>query len=579
MPESIPNLPAPPPPRIARALGLIVVLIGLVGGLVIGQVVTPAWHVSETTLDVHDDGDGGGLYVIERGKPVPIGDVLPAADTGAAEPSTLDGRVTRDDAGVYRRLTATKHWGVWSLLPALVAIALCLTLRDPMVSLLIGIASGALLLKQYDLTEQVFMPSLQSSAAAGVLLLYLWLLGGLMGVWSKTGAAAAFADWATRRLVRGPKTAKLVAWGLGVLFFQGGTLSTVLVGTTVKPLADRENISHEELSYIVDSTASPIAILLAFNAWPLYIQALIYVPGVPQLATEGDRLRFFFTSLPLSFYAIFAVIGTFLLSIDRLPFIGRQMREAVVRARTTGVLDRPGSEPLMSPELQATHVPDGYRPSVWEFVVPLVVLTGVAIGTFVASGSPEVRWAFGAALLVAACTALARGMRLNQLMDGVGTGLKGVVVASVILMLAITLGGITKQVGGGAWLVATLADAVPYWILPAALMVLTMVIAFATGTSWGTFAVAFPLAMPLAVALGDASDLERPLLYLMVCFAAVLNGSVYGDQCSPISDTTILSSMTTGADLIDHVKTQIVPASVAALLAVIGWEAIVIFFC
>ena len=135
-----------------------------------------------------------------------------------------------------------------------------------------------------------------------------------MGIWCRTGAAEAFAEFMTKKFVRGPISAKLVSWSLGVIFFQGGTISTVLVGTTVKPISDKQKISHEELSYIVDSTASPIASLLAFNAWPGYIQSFIFVSGVSWLATESDRIAFFFISIPLCFYAMFAVLGTFLLS-------------------------------------------------------------------------------------------------------------------------------------------------------------------------------------------------------------------------------------------------------------------------
>ncbi|MEM6391936.1 MAG: Na+/H+ antiporter NhaC family protein [Planctomycetota bacterium] len=564
-------------PTNGRWIKLAVVMTGLIMALVVGQSVEPKWLVTSAAIDVLEDEQG--LYTVERDKRVAVEKVVDASALEAMPESERGGLIMTDGNGGYERVTATRHWGFWSLLPAVMAIVLCLVLREPLVALLLGITSGALIMSRFDLTEDVLMPVLQSSSAAGVLLLYLWLLGGLMGIWSKTGAAMAFADWASRTLVRGPRSAKVVAWGLGILFFQGGTMSTVLVGTSVKPLADKEKISHEELSYIVDSTASPIAVLLAFNAWPLYVQALIFVPGVAVLATEGDRLAFFFASLPLSFYAWFAVLGTLLLALDLNPFVGRGMKAARKRARETGQLDRPGSEPMLSPELQTSDVPAGYRPNVWEFAVPLLVLTGVAIGTFAATGSPQVRWAFGLAVLSAAIWALVRGMSLRDLMDGIGTGLKGVVVAAIILMLAIALGTMTKETGAGAYLVAAMGEALPYTVLPAALMVLTMAIAFATGTSWGTFAVAFPLAMPLAVALGESAELDKPILYLMVCFAAVLNGSVYGDQCSPISDTTILSSMTTGADLIDHVRTQLFPATLAAGLAIVCWQVIVIAFC
>lgn len=566
-----------PKPTPSSVVALAVILFGLIGSVVIGRVVEPEWELQYAALDVRQDAQG--LYYIFKDQRTPIEQALRAGGVPTMLPDQLDGRVLVDEDGNYSRVTATRHFGIWSLLPAAVAIVLCLTLREPLLALLMGILSGALMLGQYDITEQVLMPALASSSAAGVLLLYLWLLGGLMGVWSRTGAAQAFADWATRTLVRGPVTARLVAWGLGVLFFQGGTVSTVLVGTSVKPIADKENISHEELSYIVDSTASPIAILLAFNAWPLYVQALIFVPGVAMLATEQDRLAFFFQSLPLSFYAWFAILGTFLLCFDKAPILGRQMRNAIRRARETGQLDRPGAEPLAAPELQVSHVPEGYKPHVLEFAVPLIVLIGIAVGTFIAMGSPQVRMAFAAALALAAVSALARGMKLHDLMSGIGIGLKGVVVASVILLLAVTLGSVTKQTGGGAYLVGALSASVPHWIVPAALMLMTMVIAFATGTSWGTFAVAFPLAMPLAWALTQSNDLANPTLYLMTCFAAVLNGSVYGDQCSPISDTTILSAMTCGADLMDHVKTQIIPATLAAALAILSWTTIVLLGC
>ena len=203
----------------------------------------------------------------------------------------------------------------------------------------------------------------------------------------------------------------------------------------------------------------------------------------------------------------------------------------------------------------------------------------VAVGSFYLTGTPQVRWAFALALVVAGSIALLRGMSLHELMAGVGDGLQSVVFASVILMLAVTLGDLTQKIGGGAFLVDLLGETVPFWTLPGFLFLITIGIAFSTGTSWGTFAVAFPLAMPLAVALATSQGLSNESLYLAVCFACVLNGSVFGDQCSPISDTTVLSAMTSGADLMDHVLTQIIPATAAALLALACWTATVILFC
>lgn len=470
------------------------------------------------------------------------------------------------------------HYGLWSLLPAFITIILSWLTREPLTALLSGIAIGAFMMGQYDLTDQILIPSMAQAGTAGLLLLYLWLLGGLLGIWSKTGAAQAFADYMTQHFVRGQRSAKLVTWFLGVLFFQGGTMSTVLVGTTVRPLADKAQISHEEMSYIVDSTASPIAVVIAFNAWPAYVQALIYVPGVAFLATEADRIAFFFAAVPFSFYGILAVIGTLLLSLNITTFSGKRIRAAHQRAATTGELDAPNAKPLSAKELQVCNVPQGYKAHVLEFILPLVALIVTAVLTFVFYGSPKINWAFGVALLFSAFIALGKGMSLSSIVDGFGNGLKGVVLASVILMLAVTIGAISKQIGGGLYLVSLLSAQVPYWLLPVILQLMAMIIAFSTGTSWGTFAIAFPLSMPLAWAIAQNTGIDNPELFMMVCFATVLNGSVYGDQCSPISDTTILSSMTTGCDMMDHVKSQIVPATYAASLAGVLWTLTVLLF-
>jgi Na+/H+ antiporter NhaC len=548
------------------------------------------WVEQQQRHQIYTD-EQGSPYFLKNGQRVPISDIAEyhTSPLRQAELDKVTGSPQIRSQWVYLAknpdeeatgqdfsdnivlLTAEFHFGIWSLLPAAIAILMCLLTREPLAALLSGIVVGAIMLGRFDITGDVLIPSVGTTNAAGILILYLWLLGGLLGIWSKTGAAQAFAEYMTTHYVKGPRSAKLIAWMMGILFFQGGTMSTVLVGTTVKPMADKAKVSHEELSYIVDSTASPIASLLAFNAWPAYVQALIFVPGAAFLATESDRITFFFTSIPFSFYAILAITGTFLLSMNILTFSGRPMRLAHERANATGALDAPGAKPISAKELHEPSVPKGYHPSAKEFVFPLIMLLIVAIGSFFILGSPKVHWAFAAALLLCMLMSMYRGLSLSQLMDGFGNGLKGVVVASVVLMLAITIGGISKTLGGGLYLVDMLGHEIPYWLLPLFLQVLTMLIAFSTGTSWGTYAIAFPLAMPLAWAIADIQGLQNAEVYMAICFATVLNGSVYGDQCSPISDTTILSSMTTGCDLMDHVKTQIIPATIAATAAAVLW--------
>jgi Na+/H+ antiporter NhaC len=561
--------------------------------VIIGRSVPPTWNLEQIALEVQAGADGQEVVWID-GAEVPVAEAVPldrspltnADDSVLQEASGPTGVVQQfvvqtasgDPAGPsqYSQQIAYRHWGIWSFLPAFTAIALCWMTKEPISSLAAGIVVGAMLIGQFNVLDGVLIPSIGTPTAATILVLYLWLLGGLMGVWAKTGASEAFADYMSAHFVRGPRSAKLVAWLLGVIFFQGGTISAVLVGTTVRPLADEENVSHEELSLIVDSTSSPIAILLAFNAWPIYVQAFMGVAGVSYLATEPDRVAFFFQAIPLSFYAILAVFSTFLIAIDKHPFLPKKLHDARQRAKATGELNAPGAEPLANDDPGYELVPQGYSPHVLEFLLPLATLLGVAIGTYLTLGSPKVLWAFGCALLLAAGIASLKGMTLRQIVTAVLDGQKGVVLGSVILLLAITIGKLSQDVGGGRYLVSLMGDLQWHWMLPGASFLIAVVIAFASGSSWATFAVALPLVMPLAHAVATNQQLGHPHLFLSICFASCLNGGVFGDQCSPISDTTILSSMCTGADLMDHVTTQIPVAVQAALIAIVGWTGLAV---
>src|SRR6056297_2863597 len=250
---------------------VLVLLAGLGAGLWVSANVDRHWVEQKVTYNVYEN-EAGRLVYVERGRERRVLDVVPYSESPLRQ-AALDGLegeppldeqwvvelVPADDGSErrYSRLEPTYHFGPWSLLPAAITIA-------------------------------VLLPSLASESAAAILLLYLWLVGGLMGIWSRTGAAQAFAEFMTTHFVKGPRSAKFVSWLMGVIFFQGGTISVVLVGTIVKPVADKERVSHEELAYIVDSTASPIASVLAFNAWPTYVQAFIFIPGVAFLATEEE---------------------------------------------------------------------------------------------------------------------------------------------------------------------------------------------------------------------------------------------------------------------------------------------------
>jgi Na+/H+ antiporter NhaC len=454
------------------------------------------------------------------------------------------------------------HIGVWSLLPALTTLILVFVTREVISSLFAGIAVAGIVSGQLNLVSDFLIPAIGSEQYALILLVYLWALGGMIGLWTRTGGAIAFAEWAGARIVTGPRSARFFAWLMGMVFHQGGTISTVLAGTTVRPVTDRYRISHEELTYVVDSTASPAATVIPFNAWPLYVAGLV-VGTIPLFATTQDAVTFFFSSLPFNFYGIFAVISTLLFSFGLLPWTGGKMKRAIQRARETGELNAPGATPLAADELTRLQVPSGYPAGLADFMLPMGALLGVAIIPYIVSrlaggaGTVYIAEAFGIAVLVAFIVALAKGLSLREAIDGFIDGCKGVTIGAVVLGLAVTLGYVSRTLGTAGFIVEATSGIIQPVFLPAILMAICMAVAFSIGSSWGTYAVVFPLAMPLAWAVHPDPT------YVSLCFGAVLGGAVFGDQCSPISDTTILSSLACGGDLMDHVTTQL-PLALAA---------------
>lgn len=465
--------------------------------------------------------------------------------------------------------------GALSLLPALVTIALAFLTRQVIAALFAGVLMGSVVLllagaspgEANPITRFLF-PAIGSSRYAQILLIYLWCLGGLIGIWDRTGGAAHLAQSVGGRLARGPRSSLTFAWLIGLVFHQGGTVSTVLTGTTVKPLADRHRVSHEELSYVVDSTASPVATLIPLNAWPTYVAGLV-AGTVPLLPDEESGYRFFLGSLPYNFYAMFAVFGTLLFALGALPWVGRRMAAARERARGGGPLDAPGAEPLLRTGVTELE-PADYAPSLADFLVPIGVLIGVALIPFAFFDANWINEAFALCVLSAMAVAAVRGLPLREILEGFVSGCRSMTIGAIVLGLAVTLGDVAKELGTGAYVVHAIGGAVPALALPALLTLICMGIAFATGTSWGTYAVVFPVALPVAWAL------QPDPAYLHACFGAVLGGAVFGDQCSPISDTTILASMFTGCDLMDHVRTQLPLALVAAGLGALASTLVVV---
>ena len=476
------------------------------------------------------------------------------------------------------------HYGFWSVLPPLIAIVLAFWLQEVVSALFIGIAAGGIIAGQVNIIDAFLLPAIGTEDFALILLVYLWALGGLIGLWTRTGGALRFAKWAGEKMVTGPKTAKFFTWIMGLVFHQGGTISTVLTGATARPIGDQHDVSHEELSYVVDSTASPAATIIPFNVWPIYVGGLV-AGTIPLFETAQDGIAFFFSSIWANFYALFAVTMTLLFAWEKLPWIpSKKMRDATERARSTGKLDRDDATPLTSRELTEMNVPDDYTPSLVDFIGPIGTLLGVAILPYLytyfvlgwTGGENDplllIAEAFVLAVLVGMGIALFKGMDFDEAIDGFIDGCKGVTIGAIILALAVSLKEVAEAVGTAEYVVATVGEALPAAVVPGLFVVLCLIIAFSTGTSWGTYAVVFPVAMPLAWSV------SQDPFFITLCFGAVVGGAVYGDQCSPISDTTVLSSLATGSDLMDHVNTQLPLASVAGGLAIVLYTVLTVLF-
>lgn len=474
------------------------------------------------------------------------------------------------------------NYGIWSLMPPLVAILLAFWTREVVSSLFLGICLGGVISGNINVVESFLIPSIGTESFALILLVYLWALGGLIGIWTRTGGAEKFAVWAGGLIVRGPRSAKLFTWLIALVFHQGGTISTILTGATARPVSDKHKVSHEELSYMVDSTASPVATIIPFNVWPFYVAGLI-IGTIPLFSTSQDGVNFFFSSIGYNFYAIYAVLMALLFALEVLPWIpGKKMKAAMKRSREEGLLDRRGAAPMASGELTEFKIPKNYNPGLIDFFGPIGVLLGVAIIPYIITyffmgqtDSPTllIAEAFVLAVLTGFIIAIAKGMELKVVIEGFIDGCKGVTIGAIILAFAVTLKEVTEAVGTADYVIEIMGNLLQPVVLPGLLMALCMIIAFSTGTSWGTYAVVMPIAIPLAWAV-----VPEDVFFLQLCFAAVIGGGAMGDQCSPISDTTILSSLATGCDLMDHVTTQMPLALTAGLFAVITYSAMVVIF-
>jgi len=480
--------------------------------------------------------------------------------------------------------------GFLTLLPPLIAILLALITKDVFSSLFLGIFTAALMLNFLNpLTaflrtiDKYIVNALTSSDKISIVIFTL-MLGAMVGVMSKSGGIEGIVQSLSKR-ARSPKTTQLYAWLMGIFIFFDDYTNTLIVGNTMRPLADRWKISREKLAYIVDSTAAPVASIALISTWVGFEISLIG-EGFRHVGIHMDPYIVFLRTIPLRFYVIFALFFGFLIIITGREF--GPMLKAEVRARKGKVI-RDEAIPLSNFQI-ADLLPSEDTPKRWiNGILPVVVvivftfvglyLSGLSslqtlpqgpflkrIGIIFSSGNSfqTLLWASFMGFITA--TFMAFAQRLLKIRDSVRAGIEGMkamIPAVLILTLAWALSQTIIEMGTGDYLVSVLSNKFDPRLLPGAVFVISGLISFSTGTSWGTMSIVYPLVIPLAHSLAKGQSYYDGVLIGSI--AAVLSGAVFGDHCSPISDTTIMSSMASSCDHIDHVSTQIPYALSVAL--------------
>ena len=516
-------------------------------------------------------------------------------------------------------------YGVWTLIPPLLALLLAFLTRNVILSLFLGVLSGAwmLALVSGDLLGSItgaffnstdyFIGTLADRWDAGIIMQVL-VIGALIALITRMGGMRAIADLVVK-IAKGPRSAQITMWISSWVIFFDDYANALIIGPIMRPLCDKFRISREKLAYIVDSTAAPVAGIMLISTWIgtelVNINQGLEIAGIAGVTAYG----IFIDTIPYRFYnimALFFVFATAFLLRDFGP-----MLKAELRARTTGETINPGSEVMDTEKVvdeEKEEIKENYAilktskkvtpPNIWNAIIPVGVLIVSAVILFYTNGAatldPEylaqlsffdaVREAYSnsdasivlfQAGLLACIVAIIMGFveKIFTLKDGIETwahGMKSMLFVCIVLILAWSIGSVIGDLGTAHFLVSNLSDALPQFIVPALIFIIAAVVSFATGTAYGTMAILLPLCIPLAAAIVGITGMEisnaiPEYTYILMCSSAVLTGAIFGDHSSPISDTSILSSMGAGCSLIDHVMTQIVYALTVGVVVIAGY--------
>jgi len=497
--------------------------------------------------------------------------------------------------------------GWLSLLPPLVAIVLALAFREVVLSLFAGVWFGALIVANWNplvasmiSVDRFIVEGLADTDKISIVV-FSMLLGGMVGVIGRSGGTLGLVE-SMRGLATSARRGQVMGWLAGIIIFFDDYANTLIVGNTMRPVTDRLNISREKLAYIVDSTAAPIAAIAIISTWVGFEISLIgdalrtaasqtADPAAAAQLLQGAANPFnvFLHSIPYLFYPILTLAFVLMVALTGRDF--GPMREAERRARSGGGVSAPGARPAVDVTGGYMSPPEGTPHRWYNAAVPVLTVIVVALLGIVYTGSQAAPdgatlwgivggadpfktliWASFAGNIVAITMAVTqRLLPLAEALEAWLNGMRAMLLAIIILVLAWALGGVTEALGTGPYLSGVLQDSLPLGLLPVIVFVTAAATSFATGTSWGTMAILFPVTIPLAVAMGAGVDFAGGAQYsiLLGVISSVMAGSIFGDHCSPISDTTVMSSMASACDHIDHVRTQMPYAITVAIVGML----------
>jgi Na+/H+ antiporter NhaC len=482
--------------------------------------------------------------------------------------------------------------GFVSILPAFLAIGIALLIRNVVPALLLGIWLGATALQTFSPlgalkglldTGAVFVVAALANPDHAAIILFTMMIGGMVGIITRNGGMASVV----LVIVSRAKTAiggQVSVWLMGLMIFFDDYANTLVVGNTARPITDHLKISREKLAYIVDSTAAPVVSIALVTTWIGYEVSLIddALKGIDELA-DVAAYTIFLQSIPYSFYPILAIV--FVLAVATTGKDLGPMYQAELRARLGEVASRSGdATPAMDSEVLEPKANIPLR-SANAFVPIGTLILGLGISLYatgegdtitdiIASADPykAMIWAsFVGALTAAGMSVSQRILSAHETVDAWYGGARATLFGMIVLILAWSMSAVTGDLNAKGFLISILGDALPVAFVPAIVFMLAAVTAFATGTSWGTMGILMPLVIPLAWAVmsinGMADMSGMHILYSSV--ACTLAGAVWGDHCSPISDTTVLSSIASGCDHIEHVRTQMPYAMIVGVVAIL----------